>query len=98
MCIVTNLDIVKIRKNDFDVFKNNTQIWFSLFSAVVTVPKFTDFYFSVEPTNVIAIRDQSALFNCAVYVGDLTANGEITPTVEWLKDGQKLNLQDDNRR
>lgn len=67
-------------------------------SAVVTVPKFTDFYFSVEPTNVIAIRDQSALFNCAVYVGDLTANGEITPTVEWLKDGQKLNLQDDNRR
>jgi hypothetical protein len=47
---------------------------------------------------VIAIRDQSALFNCAVYVGDLTANGEITPTVEWLKDGQKLNLQDDNRR
>jgi hypothetical protein len=47
MCIVTNLDIVKIKKNDFDVFKNNTQICFYLFSAVVTVPKFTDFYFSV---------------------------------------------------
>ncbi|XP_071140063.1 neogenin-like isoform X13 [Mytilus edulis] len=64
----------------------------------VDVPKFTDFYFSVEPTNVIAIRDQSAQFDCAVFVGDLTANGEITPTIEWIKDGQKLNLQDDNRR
>ncbi|XP_052084444.1 neogenin-like isoform X7 [Mytilus californianus] len=64
----------------------------------VDVPKFTDFYFSVEPTNVIAIRDQTAQFDCAVFVGDLTANGEITPTIEWIKDGQKLNLQDDNRR
>ena len=68
-----------------------------LFSAV-SVPKFTDFYFSVEPTNVIAIRDQSAIFDCAVFVGEITPNVEITPTIEWIKDGQKLNLQDDNRR
>lgn len=62
------------------------------------MPKFTEFYFSVEPTNVVAVRDQSAQLNCAVFVGELTPNVQITPSIEWIKDGQKLNLQDDNRR
>ena len=53
---------------------------------------FSDFKFSVEPDDTVAIRDQPARLDCAA------TYQHSTPTLVWARDGVQLASGDDVRR
>ncbi|XP_066557851.1 neogenin isoform X2 [Amia ocellicauda] len=55
------------------------------------VRRFTPFWFSVEPTDTLAVRSSPAVLNCS-------AQSDSLARVEWKKDGTFLNLASDDRR
>ncbi|XP_061450737.1 neogenin isoform X3 [Rhineura floridana] len=56
-----------------------------------TVRTFTPFYFIVEPVDTLSVRASSVILNCSAYC-------ELSPKIEWKKDGTFLNLVSDDRR
>ncbi|XP_036442958.1 neogenin 1a isoform X5 [Colossoma macropomum] len=55
------------------------------------VRHFDPFWFSVEPSDTLAVRGSPALLNCSV-------NSDIPAKVRWKKDGAFLSLASDDRR
>ncbi|XP_043933591.1 neogenin isoform X4 [Protopterus annectens] len=55
------------------------------------VRRFTPLYFSVEPSDTLAIRGTPTILNCS-------AHSETPPKIEWRKDGTFLTLASDDRR
>ncbi|XP_062868575.1 neogenin 1a [Trichomycterus rosablanca] len=55
------------------------------------VRQFSPFWFSVEPSDTLAVRGSPVLLNCSVY-------SELPAKVHWKKDGSFLNLASDDRR
>nr|XP_055070582.1 neogenin 1a isoform X2 [Misgurnus anguillicaudatus] len=55
------------------------------------VRNFSPFWFSVEPSDTLAVRGTPALLNCSVH-------SESPAKIEWRKDGAFLNLASDERR
>uniref|UniRef100_H3ACM3 Ig-like domain-containing protein n=1 Tax=Latimeria chalumnae TaxID=7897 RepID=H3ACM3_LATCH len=53
--------------------------------------RFTPFYFLVEPADTLAVRGASVTLNCSALT-------ELSPKIEWRKDGTFLNLASDDRR
>ncbi|XP_029420930.1 neogenin isoform X9 [Nannospalax galili] len=60
-------------------------------SAGASVRTFTPFYFLVEPVDTLSTRGSSVILNCSAY-------SELSPKIEWKKDGTFLNLVSDDRR
>ncbi|XP_051503866.1 neogenin-like isoform X12 [Myxocyprinus asiaticus] len=56
-----------------------------------TVRSFSPFWFSVEPSDTLAVRGAPALLNCTVH-------SETPAKIEWKKDGSFLNLASDDHR
>lgn len=54
-------------------------------------PNFRELYFSVEPSDVIAVRDRPAIFNCV-------AGGDSSLQIQWKRDELYLHLEGDVRR
>lgn len=57
-----------------------------------TVPYFSDFHFLQEPTSLVTKRGDPAMLNCSA------SQGQSSPQIQWMKDGDNLNLQDSKRR
>ncbi|KAL5020555.1 hypothetical protein ScPMuIL_003447 [Solemya velum] len=57
-----------------------------------TTPHFTQFNFTIEPSDVVAVKGEPVLLNCSAY------HGEITPSIQWLKNGEYLTLEENGRR
>ncbi|XP_017565285.2 neogenin 1a isoform X3 [Pygocentrus nattereri] len=55
------------------------------------VRRFDPFWFSVEPSDTLAVRGSPALLNCSI-------NSDIPAKVRWKKDGAFLSLTSDDRR
>ncbi|KAL6468888.1 hypothetical protein MHYP_G00224120 [Metynnis hypsauchen] len=55
------------------------------------VRRFDPFWFSLEPSDTLAVRGSPALLNCSV-------NSDIPAKVRWKKDGAFLSLTSDDRR
>ncbi|XP_072516424.1 neogenin 1a isoform X8 [Salminus brasiliensis] len=55
------------------------------------VRHFNPFWFSVEPSDTLAVRGSPALLNCSVY-------SDVPAKVRWKKDGTFLSLASDDRR
>ena len=53
---------------------------------------FSDFKFTVEPEDTVAIRDQPARLDCAA------SYSHTTPSMLWARDGVELTYDDDGRR
>uniref|UniRef100_A0A3B4ECB0 Neogenin 1b n=1 Tax=Pygocentrus nattereri TaxID=42514 RepID=A0A3B4ECB0_PYGNA len=61
------------------------------FPAGPAVRRFDPFWFSVEPSDTLAVRGSPALLNCSI-------NSDIPAKVRWKKDGAFLSLTSDDRR
>lgn len=59
----------------------------SLFSTGSFKRHFSPFWFSVEPSDTLAVRGSPAVLNCSV-------TSELPAKVHWKKDGVLLNLDD----
>ncbi|XP_041356167.1 neogenin-like isoform X3 [Gigantopelta aegis] len=64
----------------------------ALVVEATTVPHFSQFFFTVEPRDVVVKKGAKTLLNCSAYHGDMS------PAIRWIKDGQNLNLANTNRR
>ncbi|XP_071098730.1 neogenin-like isoform X2 [Haliotis cracherodii] len=71
------------------------RIYLSLQTALAlvgaTVPHFSQFYFTVEPHDLIVKKGSKSLLNCSAY------HGESTPNIQWKKDGNYLNFENSDR-
>ncbi|XP_046562844.1 LOW QUALITY PROTEIN: neogenin-like [Haliotis rubra] len=70
-------------------------IYLSLQTALslvgATVPHFSQFYFTVEPHDLIVKKGSKSLLNCSAY------HGESTPNIQWMKDSNYLNFENSDR-
>ncbi len=65
---------------------------FGLFAGSASSPSFSEFTFSVEPSDVIVERDLPAILNCSAH------HEQARPQIQWIRDGVFLNLAGENRR
>ena len=61
-----------------------------VFSGDSKLQNSTEFYFSLEPSDVVATKGEATLLNCDIH------STESPVTIQWLKDGRPLSL--DRRR
>lgn len=75
----------------------SSTIWLWIYTFLMLIVKgsfvhFSEFQFTVEPTDVVTNRGGEAMLNCAA------EHGHKTPHIYWKKDHERLYLDQDTRR
>ena len=66
---------------------------YSLFvSGNANAPTFSEFTFTVEPSDTVALRDHPILLNCSAH------HDAVKPEIQWIRDDVFVNFEGDDRR
>ncbi|XP_074661525.1 neogenin-like [Tubulanus polymorphus] len=65
-----------------------------IFCMIAGSSPYSDFFFTVQPEDLVAVKDQPATLNCFAQQSSSLS----PPTIAWRRDGEFINFESDSRR